>query len=57
LENLTGELLAHETIDGKTFLRLLGRELPESQGEGNPDGSGSPATPELVLPQQKQPPM
>jgi len=57
LENLTGELLAHETIDGKTFLRLLGRELPESQCEGNPDGSGSPATPELVLPQQKQPPM
>jgi len=26
LETVTAELLAHETIDGKTFLKLLGRE-------------------------------
>jgi cell division protease FtsH len=32
LNGVAEELLAHETIDGKTFLRLLGREQPITKG-------------------------
>jgi cell division protease FtsH len=50
LESVVGELLAHETIDGKTFLRLLGREQPESRVEGSLNPAGSPALPQPETP-------
>jgi cell division protease FtsH len=46
LESVAGELLAHETIDGKTFLRLLGIDQPESRVEGRLNLAGSPALPQ-----------
>ena len=41
LDKLTGLLLEHETIDGETVYRLVGRPVPEAptlRSTGDPDG-------------------
>ncbi|MEO8426125.1 MAG: hypothetical protein ABI651_03340 [Verrucomicrobiota bacterium] len=35
LECIAGELLEHETIDGKTFMRLIGRGRLEAQDQNS----------------------